>query len=73
MNFIAADGTQEKIDSVIEGLKKGKIKVFSGNYTGVNPVDPADTIDLNEGYRENRNSSNPTFNYVLKDCIIVEN
>ena len=72
-DFIAAEGTQEKIDSVIDGLKKGKIKVFSGNYTGVNPLDPTDTIDLNEGYRENRNSSNPTFRYVLKDCIIVEN
>ena len=72
-DFIAAEGTQEKIDSVIEGLKKGKIKVFSGNYTGVNPLYPTDTIDLNEEYRENRYSSNPTFNYVLKDCITIEN
>ena len=72
-DFIAAEGTREKTDSVIEELKKGKIRVFSGNYTGVNPHDPADTINLNDGYRENRDSSNPTFGYILNDCIVVEN
>ena len=71
--YIAAEGTREKIDSVVESLKKGKIKVFSGNYTGVNPLDPTDTIDLNNEYKENRNSSNPTFGYILDDCIMVEN
>ena len=71
--YIAAEGTREKIDSVVESLKKGKIKVFSGNYTGVNPLDPTDTIDLNDGYKENKNSSNPTFGYILDDCIMVQN
>ena len=71
--FIAAEGTQEKVDQAIEGLKRGKIRVFSGNYTGVNPRDASDTIDLNEGYTENQYSSNPTFGYVLRDCIVVEN
>ena len=71
--FIAADGTQEKIDNAIANLKKGRIKVFSGNYTGVNPINPADTIDLNEGYAECQYSSNPSFGYVLRDYITVEN
>ena len=71
--FIAAEGTQEKIDNAIEGLKKGKIRVFSGNYTGVNPLNASDTIDLNEGFTENQYSSNPSFGYILKDCITVEN
>ena len=71
--YIAAEGTREKIASVVESLKKGKIKVFSGNYTGVNPLDPTDTIDLNDGYKENKNSSNPTFGYILDDCIMVQN
>ena len=57
----------------IENLKKGRIKVFSGNYTGVNPINPADTIDLNTGYTECQYSSNPSFGYVLRDCITVEN
>ena len=71
--FIAAEGTQEKIDNAIANLKKGRIRVFSGNYTGVNPINPADTIDLNSGYTECQYSSNPTFGYVLRDCITVEN
>ena len=71
--FIAAEGTQEKIDNVIEGLKKGRIKVFSGNYIGENPLNAADVIDLNNGYTENQYSSNPSFGYVLRDVITVEN
>ena len=70
---IAAEGTKEKIDNAIENLIKGKTKVFSGNYTGVNPLNPANIIDLNAGYTENQYSSNPSFGYVLKECITVEN
>ena len=71
--FIAAEGTQEKVANAIENMKKGRIRVFYGNYTGVNPINPADTIDLSTGYTECQYSSNPSFGYVLRDCIIVEN
>ena len=71
--FIAAEGTQEKIANAIEALKKGKIRVFSGNYTGVNPLNSSDTINLNEGFTENLHSSNPSFGYILNDYITVEN
>ena len=71
--FLAAEGTEEKAAKAIDSLTRGRTKVYSGNYTGVNPRNPADTIDLNNGYEENQNSSNPSFCYVLKDCIIVEN
>ena len=71
--FIAAEGTEAKVEKTIEGLKKGKVKVFYGNYTGVNPTNPADTIDLNHEYIENRYSSRPSFNYILKECVITEN
>ena len=71
--FIAADGTQEKIGNAIENMKKGKTRVFSGNYTGVNPLNHADTIDLNAGYTEHQYSSNPSFGYILTDVITVEN
>ncbi len=71
--FIAAEGTREKIDHAIANLIRGRTKVFSGNYTGVNPINPADTIDLNTGYTECQYSSNPSFGYVLRDYITVEN
>ena len=71
--FIAAEGTQEKVANAIENMKKGRIRVFYGNYTGVNPINPADTIDLSTGYTECQYSSNPSFGYVLRDYIIVDN
>lgn len=61
-----------KADELIERFKTGSIDVFKGNFIGVNPDDPADTIDLSGGYRENATTSAPQFNYVLKDCIIIE-
>ena len=70
---IAADGSQEKAGKVIDGLKKDRIKVFYGNYTGVNPRNSADRIDLNNEYIENQNSSNPSFCYILNHYIKVEN
>ena len=71
--FVAATGTKEKLNKTIEQMKKGKISVYKGNYIGVNPINPADTIDLNAGYTEHQYSSNPSFDYILRDCIIVEN
>ena len=38
----------------------------------MNPRNPSDEIDLRNGYYENQYSSNPTFGYVLKDCILIE-
>ena len=68
----AAEGTRECIDELIEEFKKGEIKVFKGDYIGVNPYDSSDTIDLRDGYNENEKSSAPTFSYILKDVITVE-
>lgn len=70
--FIAAEGTEEKVNKAIDNLKKGKVSVFSGPYIAVNPLNPADTIDLSKGYVENENSSNPSFGYILRDYITVE-
>ena len=70
---IAAEGTQARIDQIIETFRKNQFEVFKGNYIGVNPDDPSDTIDLSKGYTENKNSSSPSFHYILKDVIIVEN
>ena len=69
---LAVYGTQEKLDRAVEALKKGALEVFKGDYTGVNPNDPADTWDLRTPFRENAQSSWPTFGYVLSDVITVE-
>ncbi len=70
---VAAPGTQESMDKVIELFKRGYNDfVFKGNYTGINPDDPSDTIDLKNGYIENENTSFPLFHYILKDVITVE-
>ena len=69
---LAAYGTETKLNKVIEGLKKGTVEVFKGDYTGVSLSDPADTIDLSLGYKENNGVSWATFGYLLKDIITVE-
>ena len=70
--LVAAKGTKAKMQEVINRFKKGKIQVFQGDYIGVDPEDPKDTCNLKKGYIENENSSAPTFHYVLKDVITVE-
>lgn len=70
--FVAAEGTKERVEQLIQKFQKNKIRVFQGEYTGVNPDDPLDVIDLREGYRENATGSAPTFHYVLKDVITVK-
>lgn len=70
--IIAAKGTKEKVDELIDQFKQGSLQVFQGNYIGVNPEDATDILDLKEGYKENEKSSAPTFHYILKDVITVE-
>lgn len=70
--FTVAAGTQEKVDALTDDFKNGRITVFKGDYTGVNPFDPSDTIDLREGYIEAEKGSAPSFNYVLDDVITVK-
>lgn len=66
---VAAEGSQEQLDQVVEALKKGTLEVFKGEYTGVNPDDPSDTVDLRQGYRENDKTSWATFHYLLEGVI----
>lgn len=69
---VAAKGTRERIDALINDFKKGDVHVFRGDYLGVNPDDASDTYDLNKEYIENRNCSAPTFDYILQDVITIE-
>lgn len=70
--LLAADGTQEQLDTLKQQFVDGDCEVFKGSYIGVNPDDPSDTIDLSTGYRENADSSAPTFHYILQDIITIE-
>lgn len=70
--FVAAMGTTQKVDELIDKFSRNKLKVFYGDYTGTDPFDPNDTIDLREGYIESENSSAPTFHYVLDGVITIE-
>ena len=70
---IAADNTEKKMQEAIDALKKGSLKVFKGDYTGTDPDDSSDRIDLSEGYTENADSSLPSFHYILDGIIEVEN
>ncbi len=60
------------LDDTVDGFKKGRIDVFSGAYTGTDPFEPDDRIDLRVSYKENNKASAPSFHYVLDDVITVE-
>ena len=61
----------EVVDTATKKLVNGDISVFCGPFTGVNPYDETDTIDLNTPFIENETSSSPAFAYVLDDVITV--
>ena len=69
---IVPKGTKEMVEDTIEKIEKGKLEVFSGPFTGVSVFDPDDKIDLNIPYKENENSSSPSFCYVLDNVINIE-
>jgi len=69
--LIAVDDTEEKIEQTIREFETKKLIVFKGDYTGVDPYDPTDTIDLKEGYAENAETSAPAFHYVLDNVIEI--
>lgn len=66
-----APNTEKTIRHIEKNFIRGRQKVFYGNYIGVNPNNPDDTYNLSSEYKENRNSSAPTFNYILKDVITI--
>ncbi len=69
---IAPEGAEGLIERSISDLAAGKAHVFRGDYFGVDPFDASNVWDLNTEYPENSEASAPSFNYVLKDIIIIE-
>lgn len=68
---IVPKNTDQIIDETVKNLISGKTQVFSGSFTGVNPNDENDRIDLRTPFIENEKSSSPSFTYVLDDVITV--
>lgn len=61
----AAAGTGDALSRLSESLRRGSLEVFRGPYTATDPANPQDTIDLRNGFTENRDSSIPSFHYLL--------
>ena len=70
-SLVAAEGTQERLDKLTDQLRRGRLNVFKGDYTGVAYDDSTDTIDLRDGYNEYAGSTYPGFHYLLKDYITI--
>lgn len=68
---IVADRTETVMKQLEADFNAGKIHVFQGDYTGTDPFDETDKIDLSSEYIENEKSSSPTFHYVLDDVITI--
>ncbi len=69
---VAAPGTYEAMRKAIDIFSHGNASyIFRGSYTGIDPDDPTDTIDLKTGYIENENTSYPLFHYILKGVITI--
>ena len=68
---IVPENTKEIVGNTIKQLVDEEIDVFSGPFTGVNPFDENDRIDLSTPYIENEKSSAPAFCYVLDDVITI--
>ena len=69
---IAAYDTRRRLDKAIEDFKNGRIEVFTGDYIGYDPNIEDETYDLSKGFAENRDSSTPSFRYILRDVIIED-
>ena len=69
---LAPPDAAKVMKGLINDFKSGRIDVFKGDYTGTDPYDPENKIDLRDGYVENSTSSAPRFSYVLDDVITIE-
>lgn len=67
-----ARGTVAKVETLKNKFTKERVPVFYGDYVGVDPFNPDDTIDLRTEYIENTKYSAPMFHYVLSDVITVD-
>lgn len=68
---IIADGTQEAIEAAAKGIADGSVQVFAGPLHGVDA--DGEELNLAEGefYEENKDSSAPSFAYVVDGITVL--
>lgn len=69
-NLLKTD-VDSTLENAIKTVKEDPAAAYRGAYTGTDPDDPSDSINLEKGYIENAHSSAPSFHYLLKDVIEV--
>jgi len=69
---IAAEGTQEAIDTAAEALKAGELDVFAGPLHGVSPDGEEVTLGEGERFAEQEEASAPSWSYIIDGCTVVE-
>lgn len=67
---LVSEHIKKEMKRYISDFKNNPHTVFIGDYTGTNPFDEKDTIDLTYGYEENEFRSAPSFGYVLDDIVV---
>ena len=70
-NNLLPKNAEAILNEAIDTIEKDPAAAYRGAYSGSDPADPDDTIDLTKGYIENAGSSAPSFHYLLKDVIEV--
>ena len=67
---LAAEGTQDAVNELIRAMKKAGpdalARYFSGPWRAVAPGSGEDALDLSSGFRENAESSYPSFRYLIE-------
>ncbi|MCR4823196.1 MAG: BMP family ABC transporter substrate-binding protein [Treponema sp.] len=69
---ITPEGCQKEVERACAALKKNKIAVFKGDFIASNPYDEEDRWNLKDEYKENEKSSAPTFFYIIKERITID-
>lgn len=62
---------EEVISDTVHKIEKENFQIFAGPFTGVNPYDENDRIDLRTSFVENETTSSPQFSYILDDVVTV--
>ena len=69
---IAAEGTQEAIDSAAEQIKSGSLHVFEGPLKGVSPDGKEFEVAAGDYYPEQEEQSAASWQYVIDGCTVIE-
>ncbi|MCR5084906.1 MAG: BMP family ABC transporter substrate-binding protein [Succinivibrionaceae bacterium] len=70
----APRGARERIATLVEEFSNNEMpRIFYGNYLGVDPDNPRDSMDMRHAFRECSRQATPSFHYLLSWVMNVEN